>query len=240
APGAENNASAQIAKTEEVSALRSFETVFEAACRNGFHNNYYCQGGGYAISSEMLSRIASAGWLTPPSCWIDLPFAEDILISLLAYAVGMNLTDLSEEGDPFGVQWSGLPFSLDVLVARGHSIIHSVKNDLSYSEQEVRRFFSSLRVTRRPAPTTAATVVAQDGIRSYQGPCLYADSETAEFLAESSQTKVVLAGGFIGSLNFGDIVQFRSVAESYKQPDIGATIALVSLQECLRTRCMKT
>jgi len=106
---------------------RKIRQALLAALANGYHLSEHCQGGAYAVSAQMLVRMASQGYLDDPLCWIWSGLAEDVMMGLYACAVGMELADYNGVGEPFGFQYLGLPDRPDVLLANGYSIIHSVK-----------------------------------------------------------------------------------------------------------------
>ena len=49
------------------------------------------------------------------------------------------------DGEVFGVRYKGLPYEPVILVERGYSVIHSVKNDSRMTEEEIREFFRARR-----------------------------------------------------------------------------------------------
>jgi len=189
--------------------LSSFASVGEHighAVRNGLWQDIYCQGGGYVISPIMLRRMSRQGFLSVPEHWAFAPFGEDQIIGMYAHAVEMSVADLSDDGDPFGVQWCGLPYPPEALLARGHAIIHSVKSDARYSESEIRRFFAE---ARSPRPV----IVRQQSSSQSEELRYYADLETAE-LAERGLCAVLLGCPIIR--DFGDLLRLRANVSLYE------------------------
>jgi hypothetical protein len=92
--------------------------------------------------------MAVNGYLEDPLKWQYLPLGEDVIISMYTYAIGLRLEDFSDVGEPFGVQWRGLPYPPQDLLSRGHSVIHSVKNDRQLGEDGIRQFFEGHRRSR--------------------------------------------------------------------------------------------
>jgi hypothetical protein len=132
-----------------VDQLRAFDRIrprLEAAIRHGYATNEYCQGGAYVLSREFVVRMAAAGYLTEPEAWVPLHFGEDVTMAMHARAVGLQVCDCSKPGQPFGIQYRGLAYPPEELVARGYSLIHSLKNDPHHSEEAIRAFFR----TRHP------------------------------------------------------------------------------------------
>jgi hypothetical protein len=101
----------------------------------------HCNGGAYALSYEMLERMAQRGLLFDSPLWTMFPFSEDRMIGLYCALVGLHSADFSNDGEPFGTQSSGLAFPPQELLDRGYSIVHSVKNDPHLGEVAIRQFF---------------------------------------------------------------------------------------------------
>ncbi len=132
---------------------RRVRLALTAALGNGYRLTEHCQGGAYAVRAEMLNRMAAAGYLNDPLCWLRSGCGEDLMVGMYAYAVGMELSDFNREHEPFGVQYQGLPDRPDNLRTRGYGIIHSVKDHGEFREEETRRFF---RAVRQAAMTASA------------------------------------------------------------------------------------
>jgi hypothetical protein len=64
---------------------------------------------------------------------------------MLTKAAGLDLFDACRDGEPFGVRYKGLADAPARLLQRGFSIIHSVKNDVHFSESDIREYFRTLR-----------------------------------------------------------------------------------------------
>jgi hypothetical protein len=71
--------------------------------------------------------------------------SEDVSMCMFAAVTGYRLADRSDPGEPFGVRYIGLPDTLENLVAAGYGIIHAVKNDPRYTEEDIRAYFRALR-----------------------------------------------------------------------------------------------
>lgn len=119
-----------------------------AAMQNGYWENDYCQGGACVVSRAMLDRMTARDYLRGPDLWHGLPFPDDVVLAMYAYAVGLRVCDFSAPGEPFGVQHRGLPYPPVELIGRRHSLIHSVRNDRRFSEHAIRRFFQEQRSNR--------------------------------------------------------------------------------------------
>lgn len=125
--------------------------VLNAAMSNGYVLGEHCMGGGYAVSRELLNRMARAGYFQSPENWnaIDLP--EDVMLGMHTRAVGLGFANAVAPGEVFGIRYRGLPFGLDEIIARNYAVIHAVKNDEHLDEQTVRRFFAE---RRSPVPSS--------------------------------------------------------------------------------------
>jgi hypothetical protein len=112
------------------------------AMANGYQWNEDCQGGACVVTRQMAERMMSAGYFSSCDVWSELPFADDQVLAMYAYAAGLQIVDCSQPGQPFGVQGCGLAYSPEELIARGYSLIHSVKSDTRYNEASIRKYFA--------------------------------------------------------------------------------------------------
>jgi hypothetical protein len=115
------------------------------AVEHGYAGKEYCQGGAYVLPFRTLNRMRAAGCLDCPEDWLPLAVPEDVMIGMYTRAVGLRSMDCSLSGQLFGNHFSGLAYSPQELVRRGHSIIHSVKRDPNFSEGLIRRYFRKRR-----------------------------------------------------------------------------------------------
>jgi hypothetical protein len=126
-----------------VAALKLLRPHIESAVKNGYRTLHYCQGGAYAVSGEMLDRLAASKIFRDAKAWSDIPIGEDVILGMCARSVGLKPVDLSDVGEPFGICWRGLAFPPDTLIRRRHSIVHSLKGNSNSSEGEIRALLSS-------------------------------------------------------------------------------------------------
>jgi hypothetical protein len=117
----------------------------QAALAQGYERGTHCLGGAYAIEAEMLRRMAQRGYLDDPLLWLHSECAEDVMLGIYTRAVGLQSMNLVGRDEPFGIQHRGLVDSPANLVARGYSLIHSVKNDPAFTEEAIRAFFAAKR-----------------------------------------------------------------------------------------------
>jgi hypothetical protein len=120
-----------------------------AALAQGYCPGENCLGGAYALSMEMINRMAIRGYLHDPLVWRDTPCGEDVMIGMYTRLVGMKCQGLVAQNQPFGLRWIGLPDTPERLLARGYSVIHSIKNDPHFSENEIRSFYRERRSNAR-------------------------------------------------------------------------------------------
>ena len=124
-------------------------TIVTKAFRNGYSMGTFCQGGGYAISADLIQ------WVTDnvkPLTFIGTGLGEDIVLTLASYAAGLRPEDHNQPGEPFGVSMLELPFDPIGMVDRNYSIIHSVKSHGRFVESETRAFFLERRIAEAREP----------------------------------------------------------------------------------------
>jgi hypothetical protein len=126
---------------EVVDAFEAIRPHVDEAVRHGYATSRHCQGGACAITRRMLERMVDAGYLCHTNVWLNIPIADDMVLAMYAYAVGLRPMDC----DGFGVQFRALAYSPEELLARGYGIIHSVRNDHRFSETAIRQFFRQRR-----------------------------------------------------------------------------------------------
>jgi hypothetical protein len=122
------------------------------AVEHGYAGKEYCQGGAYVLPFRTLDRMRAAGCLDWREDWLSLAVPEDVMIGMYARTVGQRSTDCSLAGELFGNHFSGLAYSPQELVRRGHSIIHSVKRDANFSEEFIRLYFRKRRALVEQCP----------------------------------------------------------------------------------------
>ena len=122
----------------QIAAFAQVCELLAPLLKDGFTGSH-CQGGSYAISALMISRMADFGLLADPNIWTQWPFGEDQMMGTVCSGVGLQTMDFSSPNEPFGVQCGRVAFPPHVLVECGYSIVHSIKNDFRYPELEATR-----------------------------------------------------------------------------------------------------
>jgi hypothetical protein len=136
-------------------AFSRIDAHLRAACVNGYVGREYCQGGIYVLPFRTLPRMFSLGCFDHPEDWLPLAVPEDVMMGMFIRTAGLQCTDFSLPGEPFGSNYRGLAWDPREMLRRGHALIHSVKGHPQYSERELRRFFTTQELTddnRRRAP----------------------------------------------------------------------------------------
>jgi hypothetical protein len=118
------------------------ESYLRIACRNGYAGQEYCQGGIYALPFRTLPRMFSLGCFDHPEDWLPMAVPEDVMMGMFTRAAGLQCTDFSLPGEPFGSNYRGLAYDPREMLRRGHALIHSVKGHPQYSERALRRLFT--------------------------------------------------------------------------------------------------
>jgi hypothetical protein len=126
-------------------AFARIDAYLRAACRNGYAGRDYCQGGIYVLPFRTLQRMFSLGCFDHPEDWLPTAVPEDVMMGMLTRTAGLECTDYSQPGEPFGSNYRGLAYDPRAMLRRRHALIHSVKGHPEYSERALRRFFTTQR-----------------------------------------------------------------------------------------------
>jgi hypothetical protein len=128
-------------------AFARIEAHLRTACLNGYVGKEYCQGGIYALPFRTLPRMFSAGCFDHPEDWLPIAVPEDVMMGMFTRTAGLQSTDFSLPGEPFGSNHGGLAYDPREMLRRRHALIHSVKGHPQYSERALRRFFTARRMS---------------------------------------------------------------------------------------------
>jgi hypothetical protein len=115
------------------------------ARENGYQYGEHCLGGAYAVSGELLRRMSAAGYLDNPARWLSIDCPEDVMVGIYTRAVGLGFRSYVDRNETFGIRYKGLADKPENLLSRGYSVIHSVKNDASFTEEQIREFYQKAR-----------------------------------------------------------------------------------------------
>jgi hypothetical protein len=127
------------------------------AIDHGYVLGQSVQGGAYAISMTALAGLTVHRFLDDALLWLNTDLVEDVMMSMLVMASGMQLLGFAANGEVFGVLHKGLPDLPERLIERGYGIIHSIRNDSRFSEEQIRTYF---RKCRRQQKSQAASSTA--------------------------------------------------------------------------------
>jgi hypothetical protein len=125
-------------------ARRARHYVREARAR-GYVWGEHALACGLAMPRRTLDAIARGGAFNDPCTFVGTNLFDDPILGILVRRAGYRLAGHVDEGQTFGVAWRGLPDTPENLLARGYSIIHSVKNDQRLAEPEIRAVFQARR-----------------------------------------------------------------------------------------------
>lgn len=126
-------------------------SALSAARSNGYETGEHCLGGAYAITADAARELREQGWLDDPLAVHGTRLADDVLLGLLVRAAGLELGSLVGPGQAFAIKFQGLLAEPEELIARGHAIVHSVKNHEGRCEADLRSCFRRAR-TRSTIP----------------------------------------------------------------------------------------
>lgn len=128
-------------------ADRHIRSVLQAATTAGYVPGEHCMAAGCVVSPALVHALEARGWLSDPRRWLGARLGDDMVLGAMTRACGLELRDLHTV---FGVAHRGLADTPQRLAERDFAIIHSVKNDPAYAEDEIRAFFAAAR-----APTVS-------------------------------------------------------------------------------------
>jgi hypothetical protein len=129
----------------------SLRRLLRKARANGFRLGDYIFGGSYFMSAECVRRLAENNLLYRSELGRSL-LEEDHIFGLLSKSVGIELADFAAKDHlPMAMEWRGLPYAPEVIVAKKKKIIHSTRRWEDLGEAEIRRYFRDLRRIRQGA-----------------------------------------------------------------------------------------
>lgn len=117
---------------------RTVRRLIVRALQRGWALGSCAQGGGYAVTRQLFEQCAELNRSSDTQLWRDFELTEDVVMSMLCYASGMEVKDLNQPNEPFGVVYKGLAAPPDDLIRRNYSIIHSTKCESWAAESALR------------------------------------------------------------------------------------------------------
>lgn len=129
-------------------AQRRVRRWTQRAFQRGYFPGEGCLGGSYAVMQPFLRAAATARVFEQRLDWLNTNPTEDVVMGIVNRALGLYFGRHCGDGKVFGITHTGLPDSPEGLWKRRVSIIHSVKNDPTFSEDAIRRFFRQKRTSR--------------------------------------------------------------------------------------------
>jgi hypothetical protein len=121
-----------------------FNRIIRRAQGNGYVYGELVLGCATAYNFECAFRLAAFiddfKWVRPIR-----GLAEDYFTTVFVKYVNMDLGDASHPEGPMAVQLKGIPLTLEKIIEQDKKVIHSIKNDERYSQDEIRAFFKNFR-----------------------------------------------------------------------------------------------
>lgn len=130
--------------------------ILRAAVANGYELGEHVLGGACALSAEAIRRLDGAAMLKDPFLFENTRMSDDVAVSLLVRAAGLELDECNRAGEPFGVWYQNPTIPFSELIARGYGLVHSVKCATEVEEHAMRAQFWSALGAAIPAPKAPA------------------------------------------------------------------------------------
>jgi hypothetical protein len=108
------------------------------AINNNWALGACAQGGGYAVSADLVQEWINLQFINDNLLWLDTDLGEDVIVALLCFAANYMIMDFNGENGVFGVQYKGLGLPLDEFFRRKNSVIHSTKKKTWEEETDLR------------------------------------------------------------------------------------------------------
>jgi hypothetical protein len=80
--------------------------------------------------------------------WVGTSVSEDVVVGLLTFAARLRIRGYVEPGEVFALGWRELPLPPEQILARGYSVVHSVRDQLYGDERELRAYFRAHRTAQ--------------------------------------------------------------------------------------------
>jgi hypothetical protein len=119
--------------------------LIRMAERNGYRLGDNVQGGGNACSAALVRALSSRGLLDDPYLFFHTRIPEDAAITIMCYGVGFVAMDYNGPGQVFAAINNGMPDSPENILQSNYAIVHSLKADPRWTEDEIRSAFAKER-----------------------------------------------------------------------------------------------
>lgn len=106
---------------------RLVRRIICSALHNGYLLGDFLQGGAYAIRGQLIQELYTHRLITNPIAFLRQFYGEDVLATLLCYAMAYFPKGFNQPGEVFGVQNQGIPAPLPQLIDAKFAIVHSIK-----------------------------------------------------------------------------------------------------------------
>jgi hypothetical protein len=113
----------------------------------------HAQGGLMVLSPAGVKALAELREMCDVDFAREYWITDDVLVGHILVAMGLKLHPLNAPGDVIGACWRGFPgYHPHGALARGHALIHSVKDHDKITEAGTRAFFQKHRAALTPTP----------------------------------------------------------------------------------------
>jgi hypothetical protein len=109
------------------------------ALRNGWHYGDHILGGAYVLSRQAIQRLRNrTALIHDPKLFEGTRIPEDIGLSILVPALGLQLREHNRPGEVFGIWYQQPTRSIAELISDGYGIVHSIKSVDEKEEEQLR------------------------------------------------------------------------------------------------------
>ncbi len=126
-----------------------WKELLPQARKNGYKLGEHMLGGAFIFTRKCINRIVELYpyELILKENFYRITIGDDVLFSLITFACGYKIGDFARPDDPLAIAQNYLPISKEEIVKQNKTLIHSLKKGMDgESEEELRKFFKSLRV----------------------------------------------------------------------------------------------
>jgi hypothetical protein len=113
--------------------------LFAQARANGYRWGEHSLGGACFYTPLLVGRLRERGLLADPRAWMHTRCSDDVMMGVLCRALGLGFLELTGPDGPMSVAQGGLNDDPEAILAKGRAIVHSIRDDPRWSEDELRR-----------------------------------------------------------------------------------------------------